>query len=161
MAKLRCPSFLVILQLCVYMYFSVLKAETWKQPDKSQSCVVHGRRRNTVNTNTAEHFPLLTTLLFPLNALFRIAIMCHCPLSYRQNQYHRAVAFLSNNWSSWIYRGFVCWWNMSRLTAQSPRARLKHRRGVRPGSWSEISPLPSHFCFLRSSPSSGLGGRAA
>lgn len=77
------------------MYFSVLKAETWKQPDKSQSYILYGRRRNTVNTNTVELFPLLTTSLSPLNALFWIAITCHFPLSYTQNQYHPATVFLS------------------------------------------------------------------
>lgn len=40
------------------------------------------------------------------------------------------------------------WWNMSRLTAQSPRALFKYRTGVWPGSWNEICPPPSHFCFL-------------
>lgn len=37
---------------------------------------------------------------------------------------------------------------MSGLTAQSPRALWKHGTGVWPGSWGEISPPLSHFCFL-------------
>lgn len=76
------------------MYFPVLKTETWKQPDKSQSYILYGRRKNTANTNRAEHFPLLTTLLSPLNALFWIAITCHFPLSNTQNQHIRSLLFL-------------------------------------------------------------------
>lgn len=135
--------------MCTYVYFSVLKAETWKKPDETQSCISYGRRRSPVNTNIAEHFLLLTSLWFPHNALFRIAITCHFPLSYTQNQHHTAVSFLSNNRLWRIYRGFTCRWNLSRLTAQkSLRALFMHRTGVWPGSWGELSPPPSHFSRL-------------
>lgn len=131
----------LIFYRCVCVCVSVLKVEAWKNliepsPD------LYGRRRNPVNTNRAEHFLLLTTLWFPLNALFRIAIACHFPLSYTQNQHHTAEAFLPNSPSGRIYRTFTCCWNLSRLTAQSPRARFTHRTGVWPGSWAETSPPP-------------------
>lgn len=129
----------------VNVYFSVLKAETWKKSDKTLSCILLGRRRNPVNTNTAEIFLLLTTLWFPPNALFRTAITCHSLLSYTQNQYHTVVSFLSNNRLWRLHRGFACLWNLSRLTAQSLRALRIPRTGVWLGSWDEISPPPSHF----------------
>lgn len=32
--------------------------------------------------------------------------------------------------------------------SSEPRSLFKHRTGVWPGSWGELSPPPSHFCFL-------------
>lgn len=150
--------------MCVYVYFSVLNAEPWKKLDKTQSCILYGRRRNPVNTNTAEHFLLLTTLWFPLNALFRTAITCHFPLSYTQNQYHTAIVFLSNNRSWRIYKGFKRWRNMSRLTALSPGSVYEQNRcAARQLGWTLLFTfplLPSQLPFLAGLPS-GLGTTAA
>lgn len=81
--------------MCVHVFFCPESRDWGRKCDKTQSYIFYGRRRNPVNTNTAEHFLLLTTLRSPLNALCRIAITCHFPLSYTQNHRHTAVALSS------------------------------------------------------------------
>lgn len=137
--------------LCIFLYWmqrlgkSVIKPVLYFIRQKEPSKHIHRM-----------HFLLLTTLWFPLNALFRIAIMCHFPLSYTQN--HRCFSFqqlIAEN----VERILVL---VKHVKTDSPETKspvyVQNRCVAR--QLGEASPPPS-LGSPPSLPPSGLGGKAA